>query len=67
MNRTPLVYSAVELKQWDSGELAEGKYIPARPCGFSGLRYMGMRFRIAWRVFTGRYDALSWSMDTVNK
>jgi len=59
--RTPLVYTASEIATWHvSEEFAPGKWRPARPCAFWGFRYSIMRFRIAWNVFTGRYDALNW-------
>jgi hypothetical protein len=35
----------------------DGKWVPARPLGFSSILY---RFRAAWLVWTGRADALIW-------
>lgn len=35
----------------------EGLWIPARPMGFTQIRY---RLRAAWLVFTGRADAVTW-------
>lgn len=37
--------------------LADGTYRIARPCGCAGFL---QRLTWAWRVFTGRYDALIW-------
>lgn len=34
-----------------------GMWFPARPLSCGGLR---KRLIIAWRVFTGRYDAIEW-------
>jgi len=32
-------------------------WVPARPIGYGGLK---SRSKIAWGVFTGKYDALKW-------
>ncbi len=37
--------------------LPDGRWVPARPLGFYGLR---SRLRCAWDVFTGRADAVYW-------
>lgn len=38
--------------------LPSGDWVPARPEGFASLWW---RFRAAWMVFTGRWDALFWA------
>jgi len=59
--RVPLAYSATQIVNWHISEEYElGKWRPARCCGFSGWKYTRMRLRLAWAVFTGRYDALYW-------
>jgi hypothetical protein len=59
--RVPQVYTASEIALWHvSEEVTCGKWRSARPCAFSGLRYFSWRCRIAWHVFTGKYDALNW-------
>jgi hypothetical protein len=66
--RVPVVFSPTEIINWPLAEHVDLKWRPCRNCGFSGegkpllLRwdYMKMRTRIAWRVFTGRYDAVNW-------
>lgn len=40
--------------------LADGSWVPARPEGYHGLV---SRFQLAWLVFTGRADALTWPED----
>lgn len=63
MKRVPLVYTASEIVRWTvSQEYAPGKWRPARPCGFCSFSWdhLKMRFKIAWHVFIGRYDALNW-------
>jgi hypothetical protein len=58
--RQPEVYSAEAIKSWpNSMEMPSGKWVPCRPLGHNlySFRY---RIRIAWYVFTGRYDALIW-------
>jgi hypothetical protein len=43
-----------------------GYWYAARPIGFQGLNLID-RIKIAWRVFTGKYDALLWKEnDTQN-
>lgn len=63
--RSPTVYTAKEITGWHvSEEYAPGKWRPARPCGYSysWRNIEGWRHRLvlAWRVFTGRCDVLSW-------
>jgi hypothetical protein len=61
--RVPLVYTASEIVNWHiSEEYKQGKWRPARCCGFDAHDWslVKVRFRMAWRVFTGRYDALNW-------
>lgn len=40
-----------------SKQTPDGRWVPARPIGMFGLRY---RLKAAWRVFTGRADAVIW-------
>jgi hypothetical protein len=59
----PTVISArhwAEWRQWKTVERqwSDGTWGPARPLSAPTVFE---RFRIAWRVFTGEYDALSWS------
>lgn len=57
--RTPCVYTASEIATWHvSEEYKPNHWRPARPCAFTA-EFM-MRLRIAWKVFTGKYDALNW-------
>jgi len=59
--RTPQVFTASEIANWHvSEEVEPGKWRPARPCSFWGFRHSLTRLRIAWHVFTGKYDALNW-------
>lgn len=58
--RNPQVFSATEIATWHvSEEYEPGKWRPARPCPWFGFR-LKERLRIAWRVFTGEWDALRW-------
>lgn len=54
------VYSAEELAKWGVDKEIKGRYVPARPMRYSGL---WNRIKLAWFVFTGRYDALDWGPD----
>ncbi len=38
-------------------QVSNGKWVPARPCGFSSWRN---RLHATWLVFTGKADALIW-------
>lgn len=62
-NGVPNVFTADELKHWDAHvNLGKGRWVAARPLGYSGYRLV-TRFKIAWKVFTGQYDALRWIED----
>ena len=37
--------------------LPDGRWVMARPIGYFSLR---SRLKLAWGVFTGKYDALQW-------
>lgn len=38
-----------------------GRYVPARPLATPLAPRAFRRLRLAWRVFTGQYDALRWT------
>lgn len=57
------IYSTFEIKRWSTEEeYKKGLWRPARCCPFSGfsLHLILVHLCIVWRVFTGRYDALTW-------
>jgi len=45
-----------------SMQMPDGRYLPARPMGYqyAGLRNLRNRLKLAWNVFTGKYDAFDW-------
>lgn len=60
--RNPSIWTAQEIKEWDASVSMpnkNGNYIPARPLPFYGLRFF-KNIKIAFAVFTGKYDALNW-------
>lgn len=57
--RTPNVYAATTLKKWNADCEIDRVWVPARPMGLSGL-YLIRRFKIAWNVFIGKWDAVEW-------
>jgi len=58
--RFPRVHSATEIKNWHILEEYEpNKWRPARPCECISGGIM-RRFKIAWKVFNGEWDALNW-------
>lgn len=61
--KTPTLYKVAKLKspllEETTTERLDGRWVPARPMGLIGLCLL-MRLRLAWGVFTGRYDAMDW-------
>lgn len=58
--RLPSVFTASEIARWTVAEEHEpGRWRPARCCAINHREWR-FRLRLAWRVFTGRYDALNW-------
>lgn len=56
----PTTWHADELTNWRcQAEVSPGQWEPARPLGMFGL-CLRHRIRLAWRVFTGEYDAVKW-------
>lgn len=59
---TPAVHTPTEIQDWQCGEEFEpGRYRPARCLGFELSFLHSQRWKIAWRVLVGRYDALDWN------
>lgn len=58
--RLPDIYNADAIKRWDVEKNGGNDYwYLARPLGMQTLS-LRQRFKVAWGVFTGRYDALKW-------
>ena len=58
--RIPNIKYADDIKQWDcTTERDGGKWVCARPYCVGGIRVL-RRLKLAWYVFTGKYDALAW-------
>lgn len=47
---------------WHTTQEVDGSWIPAREynVGWNAIDAIKTRFRLAWMVFTGRADALTW-------
>jgi hypothetical protein len=59
---TPTIYTPESLKRTTenvSCGLPDGRWVAARPAGWSGL-CLRKRLRCAWMVFIGRADVLRW-------
>lgn len=59
---TPHLYFVPELVEWAQHTQTnhpEAGWIPARPLGFQGFS-LRTRLKLAWAVFTGKYDAVYW-------
>lgn len=58
------VYKAKNLKNWDTDTQhnVTDEWIPARPINYLIDRRIG-RVVSAWKVLTGKYDALDWEDD----
>jgi len=55
-----VIYTAQEIQDWDTSTLVEGRgWLPARPVDYRLLRLLE-RIVSAYRVLTGKYDALDW-------
>jgi hypothetical protein len=60
MMRTPNVYSADEIKNWDVQSCGKnGLWTLARPMSWPGIN-LQKRISSAWMVFTGKADVLVW-------
>lgn len=58
--RTPIVFSADEIKTWDVQTKGKnGLWTQARPESWTGLN-LKRRLSAAWMVFTGKADVLVW-------
>jgi hypothetical protein len=56
----PNLFTADELRKWDTHtKNSKGCWVCARPLGWQGLRLM-YRLKLAWGVFTAKYDAVKW-------
>ncbi len=55
-------FSAEQIKHWDCQRETVNGWKLARPEGYyySGFGGLKRRFRLAWKVFTGRADVLTW-------
>ena len=52
-------YTAQHIKKWDVSFEKNGQWIPCRPINFTMDSILD-RFKCAFGVLTGRYDALDW-------
>jgi hypothetical protein len=57
----PTVLTPEQLRKWDMSTSYDGgdSYVACRPMGWQGLCLL-KRLKLAWGVFTGRYDVLKW-------
>ena len=63
MNNAPKLWDLKSLYEFVAKrecqmKTTDGRYVPSRPCGYYSL---GSRLSIAWKVFTGKADAVVWS------
>lgn len=59
-NRSPALHLADNLRHkpdWPQAGLDDGRWVMARVEGYYSIQ---VRLRLAWGVFTGKYDALMW-------
>jgi hypothetical protein len=66
MKQTPKIYQLERLIKIISTDpdmvKKNGKWVPSRPISFIGLAF-GIRLHVAWKVFTGKADAVVWPED----
>lgn len=64
--REPRIFNTGSVfKLWEDGvyaRLKNGRLVPARPLTMERWIF-SWRMLLAWRVFTGRYDALLWECE----
>ena len=62
MKQAPNLWTLKALQHETNNNQAniDGNWVPARPLGLDCIRY---RLRLAWGVFTGKYDAVKWPGD----
>lgn len=65
MTRTPKIWTAQEIQAWDVAESSDGtEYRPSRPMD-DGFRHpFWHRWKVAFGVLVGKYDALDWGEPT---
>ncbi len=57
--RNPTIYTASSLRNWDCDTNKNGRWIPARPLGWQGIRWLH-NLKLAFLVLIGKYDVLDW-------
>lgn len=57
MNKAPSLYNIETMVPFAITCKINNKWVPARPLGLYSLRN---RLKLAWMVFTGKADALTW-------
>lgn len=68
MKTQPQLVPVTSLRIWNTLVCnKDGQYVPGRPLPYyyAGLRNLRNRLKLAWGVFTGRYDALDWQESNV--
>lgn len=64
MLKVPTIYSPETIQKWDNDTEIKGvtnsMWVPARAEPFRAVM-LGRRIYVAWKVFTGAYDALEWT------
>lgn len=62
MKQTPNVYTPMDISRMSAEmqkEISQNLWVPARPMGYPGSN-LRRRLVVAWKVFTGQYDAVHW-------
>lgn len=57
MKQAPQVISVEQIQNCDIKVEIDGKWVPSRPLSIGGFF---TRLKLAFQVFTGKYDALKW-------
>ena len=60
--KEPMLYKAIQIRTWDTDQHVDGRWIPARSMRLGELR-LAKRFKLAYNVFIGKYDAVDWEDD----
>lgn len=59
--RQPDIWSSIEIIRWQNMQLSKGfGWVPSRPLASNCILPWYHRFKVAWLVLIGNYDAIKW-------
>lgn len=61
MKRQPDIYTAGGIHNQTTSQTPDGRWVPCRPYPHNAFGFT-WRWKLAWGVLTGKYDALKWEI-----